>query len=988
MKLSRSSALSSALLILLAPTSQASPINSYPLSIQFPPLIQYGKAYSYQLPSDTFTSSDNTELSYNATGLPSWLAFDSTTRTFSGNAPSSPTDSSQTSRIWFDLNAIDGSGELSVNSSLAITSIDVATISNTSLLTSELQDSGNLSNSDTLILTPGQQFTILLSRDLFNSSATDPIIQYYAMLSSHSPLPIWVSFDSNLFTFSGTAPAVNSDIAPSVIYSLSLLAIQISDFSSVSLDFDLQVGAHQFFTNVTSVTETVKSGENFTYTLPLDDMTLDGSTMQLSSISAIDTNSSWLSTDLSSGSISGTVPDNFETATYSLNITNTYSDSVTIDLHLSANESTNTTENGTVFSESSLPAINATTGNYFSYTLPQSAFNSDSSANLSSSYEPSAPWLTFHESNLTFNGNVPSSFSGTTITIINENDDQDKLILTVRAVETPVSSSTPSSTSSSVPSSASSSAQSSNNSSGGVSKRTIAIICGVVIPVVVILAILLLFLCCRRRKQVHGPISKPILPETEIKGVNDHDTSQTSETLPPNFTNGPYSSSTEKLHDSFTPTAYSNSDGGFNSPGRATEFNMYKLDNPKPYLDVQPSPISFFSEGGSETTHVGDEKLEGVQRNILADLENGPPAISSSRASPAATGTALGVDHSSGVLPSLSSLHNSTPAIPPKAAIRHAHGQEVPFTQGTALNSWRQTSQPSKRWHAREQGGSLAKIPQDELPSIRMVNDDERNQSTFNSITRENSSPILQPLSDYSDSSTYSKSDYTTRNAAGHANSGSIGSYSSSDSETMQSHYGPAVPYATASNLGAIVESPNFGGPSATFNAVTPTIQGSKYVPEPLESSDELYRTASSGEEYMDAESSEDGEIQPYLNSKGEWEWEEVPGPPLRRPIVYGQAIDSPDRTSSVYSGDGGDARTITSVSGSGMGSISTVDARKLSGPSNPALHRKSSTKLVLFTKERSASLSTPGVPTHHPGNLKMKGSGEFHSESAELSFV
>lgn len=957
----------SAALLYMASAALAAPSYTYPLSVQFPPLIQYGKPYSYQLPVDTFSSpSGNT--TYSAAGLPTWLAFDGGSRTFSGTAPAN-SGAAQTNDIQFELIGADSSGNTTVNATLKATSIQVATLSDSVSISSVLLDSGKVSTANTLILNPNTDFTFNLSKSLFNSPQNNPITQYFTVTSSHTPLPIWLSFDSNTFTFSGRSPSVKSDIAPSETFSFSLLAIQEPGFSSVAMNFNLQVGPHQFSTNVTSANQTATPNQQFSYALPLDKMMIDGKSIAPANISSISSTSNWLSPNVAAGSIGGTVPSDFESASYVVTVTNTFGDSVKIDLNLSANgtypspghsmQGNNSTATGDVFAKSSLPAVNATAGGFFSYTLPSSAIKPNN-ATIKSSFQPPAPWLTFNQSNLTFTGQAPTSASDTQVTLVDSNDANDKLEFNIRVVEAP-----------------------SNSISGSSSSnKTVAIACGIAIPVVVILAIIALFLCCRRRRKtkVTGPISSPILPDQEIKrgGIRANrpaDLEHNSGIL----IGRRYSETSEKVPE--TPGDVNPfGESCFDSPGRATEINMYKLDNPKTGsaagFDFQPSPISYFSEGESEATHVDDRKLDGVQRNILGDLERGSGGANS----PAFTGTALG-SHANMSQPSLSSLKVAPPTIPPRAALR---GEERAPSPGTPQNSWRQASQSTKRWHPRAPGGSMAAISPDDIPSIRMVDNET---TTTHTSSREATSPILRQLdenlSDYSDhSNSGSAAGQGHQPASQNSNSASIGSYSSSGSDQHQ-HYGQPVPHAQASNLGAITEAPH-------FNQQYLTAENSEH---------DIYnmsRTASSCDsEYLSAESTDDdGDIHPRLNSRGEWVWEKVGtsseagvGPAGSPGFDFGPSAPAfSARRDSNDTYVGGDVRTISS-SLAGRSSMSTMNNNNNGSSSaghgnfHPGLNHKASTKLVSFTKERSASVAG----SYHGAEYDPKMS---NASAAELSFI
>lgn len=924
-------------LLILSSHIEASPVNSYPLPLQYPPLIQYGQEFNYQLPSNTFTSTDNTDIVYTVDNLPTWLSFDSSSRVFSGTAPQAPSNLSRTEDIWFDLIATDASGELSLNSSFAVSNIDFASVSSLSVLTTALKEAGSVAGPDTLVLKPGNAFSFTIPKSIFVSPLDNPISQFYSLLSSHTPLPSWISFNTDTFTFSGTTPPTTSSIAPSQTYSASLLAIQVPGFSSANLAFNMVVGPHQFSTNILSVNQTLVRGKDFTYKLPLTDILLDGEPVETSDISNVQTNSSWISSNTTF--LSGKVPDNFANSTYSLNITNKFADSVEIQLNLFMDESSlNTSSTAGVFTESALPELNVTAGEFFTFTIPTSAINSSSSTHdISLQSSPSASWLEFHSSNMTLNGLVPEDFEKTQITLVNNNNDDDRLVFSLYPTDKLNSASTSSPTPN----------EPSDPVSKGSSKKTVAIVCGVVIPVAaIIIALLLFFFCFRRRRRnifsiirgkgLRGKISRPIITSYSEKAP---DFARKTSDFPntPNSQTNFYTTSTEKLHDPYDSYVADE----FDSPGGATKFNMHRLDNPKsaPFVDFQGYPNSLFS-GESDDTHIDhDAQIEAMQRNIMQQLEKA----------------------------------NSTPALPAPAIINkpvrsHSPNLLSPLRSefsGTAdsdaviakpRNSWRRSSQPKQRWHARGQGGSLATIASGEIPSIRMIDHAELPE-----MADEDGSPVVRPVSDSSD---FSDSSHYSEHPSKHtSNSGSIGSYSSSETGSDNREFGPTVPYSN--NVTAIVELPEFSfhasgghtGSSSTAYKRT----------EETSEADNAFRTASSGDEYMDAESSgdEDDVLKPYVNAQGQWEWGTVSSP---GPIVYGQALEDPYQRTSACS----DVGTITNANPQGRDEYAM---------SSTTLRRKESTKLVSFTKERSASV----LMTNH---TQTSIGSVMQGESAELSYM
>ena len=72
----------------------------YPLDDQLPTIARINEKYSWSFSSSTFEDNDGI-IKYTADGLPDWLAFDPSTRTFSGS-PSQ--DDELKIEPWADLN--------------------------------------------------------------------------------------------------------------------------------------------------------------------------------------------------------------------------------------------------------------------------------------------------------------------------------------------------------------------------------------------------------------------------------------------------------------------------------------------------------------------------------------------------------------------------------------------------------------------------------------------------------------------------------------------------------------------------------------------------------------------------------------------------------------------------------------------------------------------------------------------------------------------
>lgn len=92
----------------------------------------------------------------------------------------------------------------------------------------------------------------------------------------NAPLPNWLFFDSGELKFTGTAPVINSAIAPETSYSFVIIATDIEGFSAVEVEFELVIGAHQLTTSIqNSLIINVTDTGNVSYDLPLNYVYLD-----------------------------------------------------------------------------------------------------------------------------------------------------------------------------------------------------------------------------------------------------------------------------------------------------------------------------------------------------------------------------------------------------------------------------------------------------------------------------------------------------------------------------------------------------------------------------------------------------------------------------------------------------------------------------------------------------------------------------------------
>jgi hypothetical protein len=159
--------------------------------------------FNFQFAANTFADADaGAILTYSAQlngggALPTWLAFDSATRTFSGT----PTNA-DVGVITIDVIADDGNGG-TVTDTFAIT---VANTNDAPTVANAIADQN---------ATEDSAFNFQFAANTFTDADAGAILTYSAQLNGGGALPAWLTFDSATRTFSGTP--TNSDVGVIVI---------------------------------------------------------------------------------------------------------------------------------------------------------------------------------------------------------------------------------------------------------------------------------------------------------------------------------------------------------------------------------------------------------------------------------------------------------------------------------------------------------------------------------------------------------------------------------------------------------------------------------------------------------------------------------------------------------------------------------------------------------------------------------------------------
>jgi len=267
-----------------------------------------------EIVAGTFVDPDGDTLTYSAaqvdangaligTGvLPSWLHYDSATRSLVGNPP--PTYDGRT--VYVRVTANDGHG----GTADTVVSIAVSSANDTPTLANPI--AGQSFN------TAGT-WTFTVPANTFADADGLPL-ELSATLENGDPLPSWLKFDAATRTFSGNPPLNDS---------VRLLALKVTatDAAGTTADasFTVRLGA----VNDTPVAARPVADQTFTgegrwsLTLPSGSFTdADGDSLTLSArLSSGAALPSWLSFDAATGTFSGNPPASVSNTTLSLTVT-------------------------------------------------------------------------------------------------------------------------------------------------------------------------------------------------------------------------------------------------------------------------------------------------------------------------------------------------------------------------------------------------------------------------------------------------------------------------------------------------------------------------------------------------------------------------------------------------------------------------------------------------------------------------------------------
>lgn len=379
-------------------TAQAPTLN-YPIQGQLPPVGRVNQYFEWTLLPDTFSSSAS--LTYAALDMPNWLSFDANSLTFHGSPRSgdegnnfvvvqaNTTGSAQGTQSGFHCLVVDQRGP-TVQAPVAQQLTDGEAV----ISSAYVQSDGSVR------IPPKWSFSI--GFQYYTFSEGDRPIYYTAYRAGTTYLPEWLTFDNETVTFGGLAPANTN------YFEIDLFGSDHYGYADLKQTFTVVVGTHSFIlqTPLPPINATAK--DTVDYTIPISALMLDSerisSTNLTSVVATIPANASYLSYDASSRTISGTLPSELPSTDdlyIPVTFTSIFNDTIVTNVTLSITPQ--------LFSQSTLPNINITGGQYFSQSLATYLTSDEASYSAAYTPEDAMSWLNFNNSTKTIDGTPPTN---------------------------------------------------------------------------------------------------------------------------------------------------------------------------------------------------------------------------------------------------------------------------------------------------------------------------------------------------------------------------------------------------------------------------------------------------------------------------------------------------------------------------------------------------------------------------------------------------
>lgn len=309
----------------LIQSARSAPSISFPINSQLPPVARIDELFSYSFSPYTFRSDSN--ITYSLGDHPSWLSIESEERRLFGTPEEGNVDPGDVVGQPVQIIATDSTGSASLDVTLVVSRNDAPEVKIP--ISDQVENFGPYSAPSSLLSYPSKAFEYSFDPDTFGSQ-TDGL-NYYAVSDDNSPLPAWMSFNTDSLTFSGTTPPFETLVQPPQTFNFELVASDVVGFSASSISFSIVVGSHKLTTDKPTINFNTTRGSLLSYEGLEDGIIMDGKPVKPGDldVSTIDL-PKWLSFNTDTWEIEGTPGDNDRSTNFTINFHDDFADTLSV----------------------------------------------------------------------------------------------------------------------------------------------------------------------------------------------------------------------------------------------------------------------------------------------------------------------------------------------------------------------------------------------------------------------------------------------------------------------------------------------------------------------------------------------------------------------------------------------------------------------------------------------------------------------------------
>ena len=387
--------------------SAASPIISFPINSQVPPVARVGEPFAFVFSPSTFSS--GSPITYSLSNPPRWLSIDSDSRLLFGTPGVDDIPPGHVAGVPLNLVATDYSGSTTLAATIVVSPSPGPKLEIP--FSEQVPGFGTFSCPSAVLSTPDKAFAFQLDPNTFSKSSGAPI-SYYATMADNTPLPAWMFFDSSKLSFTGRTPPLESLIQPPQTFSFQVIASDVVGFAGASLNFDIVVGSHRLSANETTIIMNATTGIAVSYTGLMGGVTVDGKPAVPETVTIVSALNlpAWLSISNRTWGISGVPPHTAEPTNFTITLRDIYFNVLNLTVAVEMTGGKNGLFTG------NLPQFTITPGNPFAFDF-RPYLSRPQDTEISIKTDSPSPWIHFNSNVATLFGDAPRDLNGSSLDI-------------------------------------------------------------------------------------------------------------------------------------------------------------------------------------------------------------------------------------------------------------------------------------------------------------------------------------------------------------------------------------------------------------------------------------------------------------------------------------------------------------------------------------------------------------------------------------------